>query len=215
MAETQSDRLTLWHSPAARVGVGIVVGAAVAGMLWQRSGPLSLLGGWAALVLVFTGWTWILLWRFSPDRTRRHAGQEQLGHRTAIVMILVGAVASLWGVWALLKSADDYAVRALAVGSVVLSWFTIHTLFALIYAKTFYTGGHSGGIRFNSEPGPDRPSFPDFFYVAFALGVSFAVSDTNLTSTRMRKIALGHSLLSFVFGAIIIASVVNLISSAG
>jgi uncharacterized membrane protein len=123
-------------------------------------------------------------------------------------------VASLWGVWVLLNRADDYAARSLAVGSVVLSWFTIHTLFALIYAKTFYTGRHTGGIQFNSEPGPDRPSYPDFFYVAFALGVSFAVSDTNLTSTQMRKIALGHSLLSFVFGAIIIASVVNLISSA-
>ncbi len=68
----------------------------------------------------------------------------------------------------------------LAVGSVVLSWFTIHTLYALIYAKHFFNPGGSGGIDFNSTLGQDRPCFPDFFYIAFAVGMSFAISDTNL-----------------------------------
>jgi uncharacterized membrane protein len=70
-----------------------------------------------------------------------------------------------------------------------------------------------GGIDFNDPHHRDRPCCSDFFYVSFAVGMSFASSDTNLTSTRMRKTALGHALLSFAFGTMIIASVVNVISS--
>ncbi|WP_059017979.1 DUF1345 domain-containing protein [Mycobacterium sp. M26] len=217
MENKTPNGLPLSQSPAARLVLGAVAGTVVSALLWPRQGPLSLLGGWAVLAFVFTGWTWSLLWCFSPHATKRHAGQEQLGHRPAIVMILVGALASLSGVWVLFTRGHDdgdYAPRLLAVGSVLLSWLTIHTLFALIYAKSFYADGHGSGIDFNRPHGNhEHPSYPDFFYVAFAIGVSFAISDTNLTSRRMRKIALGHSLLSFVFGAMIIASVVNLLSS--
>ncbi len=70
MAETQSDGLPFWQSPAARLLAGGAVGAGVAAALWHRNGVLALLGGWSALALIFTGWTWILLWRFTPDETR-------------------------------------------------------------------------------------------------------------------------------------------------
>lgn len=171
------------------------------------------MGGWTALTLVFTGWTWILLWRFTPEKTRKHAHDEEPTRLWVVVgFILVGAVASLAGVVHLLQHGRDSA--GLAIGSVVLSWFTIHTLYALIYAKNYYDPVHRGGIDFNSPQGDEyRPCFRDFFYVAFAVGMSFAVSDTNLTSTRMRSTALGQGLLSFGFGAVIIASVVNILPS--
>lgn len=195
--------------------MGLAVGAVVTGILWTRSGSLSLLGGWTAVASVFTGWTWLALWRFDHRRTETHAGREQPGHLGVVVLILGGAVASLVGVEVLLHQAHDDGPRWLAVGSIVLSWLTIHTLYALIYAKHYFDPARNGGIDFNDPHGTDRPCYSDFFYVSFAVGMSFAISDTNLTSARMRRTALGHALLSFVFGTMIIASVVNVISSAG
>ena len=211
MTEQQPTKLPFWNSPAARVSVGAAVGAVVAAVLWRHNGMLSLLGGWTALTLVFSAWTWIVLWRFDFRSTKSHAEREPPGHWAVVSLILGGALISLSGVWILLNRHDDGA-RGMAVGSIVLSWFTIHTLYALIYAKHYFDPRRGGGIDFN-DTHKDQPCFTDFFYVAFALGMSFAISDTNLTSTRMRRTALGHGLLSFVFGTTIVASVVNVISS--
>ncbi len=213
MGEKEVDGLPFWQSPAARLVVGFVAGAAVAVALWHRNGVLALLGGWSALALIFTGWTWILLWPFTPEETEKHAHDEEPRRLWMVAgLILVGAVASLAGVLVLLKDGRQWA--GLGIASVVLSWFTIHTLYALIYARHFYNPRHRGGIDFNSPLGHDyRPCFKDLFYISFAVGMSFAISDTNLGSTRMRTTALGQGLLSFVFGAIIIASVVNILPS--
>ncbi|BBZ76771.1 hypothetical protein MANY_21080 [Mycolicibacterium anyangense] len=210
-----TGRLPFWGRPVARVAVGTAAGAAVTAVMWDRAGALSLLAGWSALALTFTGWTWSLLWPMDHRRTASHAGSEQPGHVAVITLILGGALASLAGVGVLLHRTDDLAAGWLAVGAIVLSWLTIHTLFALIYAKHYFDSVHPGGIDFNDPDDHDRPSYSDFFYVAFAVGMSFAISDTNLTSRRMRKTALAHGLLSFVFGTMIIASVVNVVSSSG
>lgn len=222
MADKVHGTLPFWKSPAARVTVGAAVGAVVTAVLWAHNGMLSLLGGWTALALIFTAWTWLALWSFNPVETQGHAEQEQPLPVVVITLVLGGAVASLVGVGVLLGRSQEVAhgvphdsgAAWMAVGSVVLSWLTIHTLFALIYAKHYFDPEQPGGIDFNSPPGQDdQPSFKDFFYVAFAVGMSFAISDTNLTSTRMRATALGHGLLSFVFGSIIVASVVNVIAA--
>jgi uncharacterized membrane protein len=213
MAESAHSRLPFWKSPAARVTVGVLVGAMVTAVLWHRSGMLSLLGGWTALTLTFSAWTWIVLWRFDSAKTKDHAERESPWHWAVVSLVLGGALVSLSGVWVLLNKAHDDGGRWLAVGSIVLSWFTIHTLYALIYAKHYFNPARGGGIDFNDPHNKDQPSYTDFFYVAFAVGMSFAISDTNLTSTRMRKTALVHGLLSFVFGTTIVASVVNVISS--
>lgn len=214
MAESQVD-WKFWHYPARRLGVSVAVGLFTAFFLWlpcHLPWLESALGGWTALALTFACWTWIVLWRFTPGGTRDHAGEEGPRHVWAVFgLILLGAVASLAGVWYLIRS--DHQLAWLAVSSVVLSWFTIHTLYALIYAKHFYDRVQGGGIDFNS-PLRDayEPCYVDFFYLAFAIGMSFAIPDTNLTLTRMRKTALGQGLLSFVFSAVIIAAVVNLLS---
>jgi uncharacterized membrane protein len=98
------------------------------------------------------------------------------------------------------------------VASVVVSWFCVHTLYALTYARHYFEKPR-GGIDFNSSGEDDQPRFADFAYVAFTIGMSFAVSDTNLTSSTMRATAMGHAMLSYLFGSVVIASVINLIVS--
>ena len=72
------------------------------------------------------------------------------------------------------------------------------------YARIYFTPP-DGGIAFGDEP----PDYRDFAYLALTIGMTFQVSDTDLTARRVRRVALHHALLSFVFGAVILAITVN------
>ncbi len=203
------------HSPAARVLGGAVVGAVATGLAslvgfdW-----FSLLIGWDFLAVTFMAWTWAIIWPYDAADTAEHAEHEEPGRRTVRALILGGALASLVGVGLLLANEWPHhfviVAPAVAVASVLISWFAVHTLYALTYARIYFDEKPVGGIDFNTD---EPPRYSDFAYVAYAVGMSFAISDTNLTSSRMRATALGHGLLAYLFGSVIVASVVNLIAS--
>ena len=192
--------------------VGLVLGAIVAIVvqLVLHRWYVSLLVGWDILALTFIVWTWSIVWGFDASDTEHHASGEDPGRRTVHAFIGIGAVASLASVGLFIWAPSDvrHWAAVLAVVSIVASWIAVHTLYALHYAKTYYTNS-AHGIDFNQQ---EQPQYSDFAYLACAVGMSFAISDTNLKSSPMRKTALGHALLSYLFGAVIIASAVNLIA---
>ena len=127
LAENDVDGLSFWKSPTARLVLGFVAGVAVAVALWHRNGLLALLGGWSALALVFTCWTSILLWSFTPEETKRHAHDEQPRRLWVVAgLILVGAVASLAGVLVLAPRRSSMG-RASYRSASCSPAFTIHT----------------------------------------------------------------------------------------
>jgi uncharacterized membrane protein len=132
--------------------------------------------------------------------------------------LLVGAsVASLLGAgYALhLAGRDSGAPRVLLIGwavlTVMLSWTVINTVYTLRYADQHFQS-KPGGIAFGTEDGQQHPSYHDFAYVAFTIGMCYQVSDTTLRDPRIRGTALAHAILSYVFGVVIVAGSVNLIS---
>jgi uncharacterized membrane protein len=56
------------------------------------------------------------------------------------------------------------------------------------------------------------PVWSDFAYLAFTIGMTFQVSDTDLQTSALRRIALRHMLVSYLFGAVIIAVTINLLA---
>ncbi len=86
----------------------------------------------------------------------------------------------------------------------------MHTVFALRYAHEFYTPP-VGGIDFKTEH--ELPDYQDFAYVAFTIGMTFQVSDTDIQACRTRRTVLRQALLAYLFGAVILAVVVNVIAS--
>ena len=99
----------------------------------------------------------------------------------------------------------------MTVGSVALAWASVHTVFTTRYARIYYTGPDEG-VDFNED---DPPCYSDFAYVAFTIGMTFQVSDTDLKTKEIRATALKHGLLSYLFGAVIIAAMINLVVSLG
>jgi uncharacterized membrane protein len=173
--------------------------------------------GWDAIAIVFCGWTWLAIWPLSPAETAGRATAEDPNRATGDIIMLTAGVASLVALGLVIaathamEGAAQVLLALLAIATVALSWFTVHTIFTLRYALLYY-GEPVGGINFNQ---PERPDYRDFAYVALTLGMTFQVSDTNLETSQIRGTALRHALLSYLFGAVILAATVNLIASLG
>ena len=170
---------------------------------------------WDAAVLVYLAWVWLTVWRLDPRATREHAVREDPGRTTADVILLVASIASLAADIFLVLHAGKVTGGSrvlglmLGLGTVVLSWLLVHTVYTLKYARLYYKKTH-GEIEFNES---DAPQYTDFAYLAFTLGMTFQVSDTNLKTKEIRVTALRHALLSYVFGTVIIATTINTLVS--
>jgi uncharacterized membrane protein len=196
------------------VGLGILAGWAAA-MLgkWQ----IALLVSWNVAAVVYIIWTWRVIWPLNGEHTAKHAVREDPSRGAADITMLLASVLSLAAIGlmlyesASLPGSEQYLGIGFSVLSVIIGWIMLHTLFTLHYAELYYTSPH-GGIDFGKT---DKPTYQDFAYVAFTIGMTFQVSDTNLETARIRKTALRHALLSYMFGTVIVASTINLILSLG
>lgn len=196
------------------IGLGVVAGWAAA-MLgkWQ----IALLVAWNVAAVIYVVWTWRAIWQLNGEQAAKHAVREDPSRGAADVTMLLASVLSLAAVGfmlyesANLQGSAQYLGIGFSVLSVIIGWVTVHTLFTLHYAELYYTSPH-GGIDFGKT---DKPTYQDFAYVAFTLGMTFQVSDTTLETARIRKTALRHALISYVFGTVIVASTINLVLSLG
>ena len=194
-----------------------VVGAATLGgtLLAGASAPVALTAAWGVAALVIVVWSWLVIWPMSVEETKAHAKAEDSSRFVADVIVLTANVASLGAVGYTVHTAGGregttkLLLIALAVAVVSFSWLTVHTIYLVRYGDVYY-GDPVGGIHFNDDEPPD---YLDFAYVALTIGMTFQVSDTSFTSKAMRRIALRHALLSFLFVAVIGALLINSVAS--
>ena len=206
------------HSGLARrrlvagVGTGIIVAAAAlaAGAPWS----VAALCFSDAAALVYVAWVGVTVAGADPPEAARLARAED-SSRAASEAVLVGAwAASLIAVFFTLAEAGRAGspgrglLTALAIGSVALAWTSVHSVFMLRYARLYFSQPE-GGIDFHGE----APAYVDFAYLAFTIGMTFQVSDTDLADRRMRRSALHQALLSYVFGAVIVAITVSSVAA--
>jgi uncharacterized membrane protein len=198
-----------------RVATAFTAGA-VAGALaglwlsWQVAGLLA----WDVAALTYVSWIWLAVWRFDAGQTARHAGREDPTRAATDVLLLAAAVASLLAVaFVIVRAGEDQGLAkgvqvTFGAGSVLVSWALIHTVYALRYAQLYYAGVN-GGADFHQR---EEPRFSDFAYLAFTVGMTFQVSDTELNDAGFRANVLRHSLLSYLFGTVIVALTINLVA---
>jgi len=197
--------------------VSMLSGTAVAaGVAWIVPVEYWLLIGWDVACLVYLTMVWTAIWPRSVPETARLAEYTDPTRAAADALALSAAVASLGAVAVVLVSANRSSgpgeiVRIVfALVSIALSWAVVHTLFTLRYAHLYYEG-IDGGVDFNG----DQPRYSDFAYLSFTIGMTFQVSDTALQTNLIRRTALMHGLLSYLFGTGILAITINLVASLG
>jgi len=201
---------------AFRILIDVVLGVAVALVVGNTVGWRFALVGWIATAGVYVVWTRLLLGGLDADQTREYVTREDPTRWVADAVIVSASVASLAGVGYVVAAGSRYgagALEAALVGilTVGASWFAVHTLFTVHYARLYYSG-EPGGINFHD---PEPPRFRDFAYVAFTVGMTFQVSDTEIGLTSIRATVLRHAMLSYLLGAVVLAVTINLIAGLG
>ena len=204
------------HRSPLRLILMVAAGLAVALTVGLTgSWPFAPVAGWAGACVLYVLWVWLAIWRMGPERTAAHATREDPVRPVADLLLLIASVAGLVALGVLLVAArsthggQQIGAAALAVVGVGTSWLLVHTLYALRYARIYYSASPPGGISFNQKT---APRYSDFAYVAFTVGMTFQVADTNVGDSVIRATMLRHMLLSYLFGSGILAAVVNLIA---
>lgn len=190
--------------PAALIGAGTGL------LLWAlgADGQDPFLVGWCAFVLAYGALQYRALWRAGAETMRRRA-QELAGGRTWMLgLSLVGATFALFAVAGSIGGRQGLDGKALAVAVVVLSWAFVQMRFAQEYAHEYWT--RDEGLEF---PGGDgTPEFSEFVYVSLNLGCAFQISDTQTTSPAMRRLVSLHTVIAFLFNAVILAATIELLA---
>jgi uncharacterized membrane protein len=193
---------------AAAAGLAAGLGA---GAPWST----DVLAAWDGAAVTYLALVWPAIARADETATARLAGEEDDSRRASEGVLLGASVASLIAVAFTLSAAGDAAhagrivLTILAVASVALAWACVHTVYTLRYARLYYAPP-AGGISFPDDAAPD---YLDLAYVAFTVGMTYQVSDTDLSKKGIRRAAIHHALLSYLFGAVILAIAINTVAS--
>jgi uncharacterized membrane protein len=218
------QRLTRFVTSRAHLLVGILAGI-VASLVLPGPAVLPMPGGKAHLVLSWDigAAVFLVLWAITMVRTPiwempKRAKAQQDGEWTVFALTVAGIVASIVAIViefrdiGNLKHETRAVHLALVVVTLLVSWLTMQLVFALRYAHEYYTisdgsATADGGLEFPHEPEPD---YFDFFYFGMVLGMTFQVSDVNITSRKIRRLATLHGFIGFVFNTVILALTVNI-----
>ncbi|UEG52228.1 DUF1345 domain-containing protein [Mucilaginibacter daejeonensis] len=199
--------------------VGVIAGYTFSSLL---PGTEAILMTWICFAISLIIPEWITILSAHP-RDVRHYASIQDSSRTFIFLFVVGGtLISLLSIFFLMRSPENASPSqvtfhvCMTIGSVITSWWLVHTAFTLRYAHVFYDTRddngkkvNAGGLRFPEECEPD---YMDLVYFSFNLGVAFQVSDVATTSPRMRRLVWMHSLIAFVFNTAIVALSINITS---
>ncbi|WP_353987528.1 DUF1345 domain-containing protein [Ruicaihuangia caeni] len=201
-----------------RMSISVALGLIAAALLWWAFGPaVAVVGGWGTLALTNSTWVLLVVWPMDAASTSAHATAEDPGRRVARLIAIIGSLVSLVAVGVVVLQArvaapmEGYLLAGIAALGVAASWVLIQVDYMLRYAREYYTEP-IGGISFNQR---ESPEYTDFAYFAVGLGMTYQVADTNVTANRIRRIVIAQTLTAYLFGAVILATVINLVTSLG
>jgi uncharacterized membrane protein len=206
-----------------RFAIALVAALALfAGLRGEVQFSSNIIATWDLFAFVALVLVWITILTTPQHRLRERARAQDIGRTAIFVFVVLAACAALFAVGFLISFHKDTmrghftAHLILALSSVILSWSLAHTVFGLRYAHAFYGDSdepgqdrHAGGLLF---PGDRPPDYFDFVYFSFVVGMTCQVSDVQITSRRMRRLTLTHSVLAFGFNTIILALLINTVS---
>jgi len=200
-----------------RLGISLALGVAAYAVFAVRFPPAAAaLVGWDVAGVALLGLSWAMIAAADAQSTRARASAEDPGRTLVYVLVLFASSVSLLAATVLVRNARSvapdlsHAVAALCLVTVALAWSITHTAFTLRYAHLYYRED-SEGVGGVQLPGELPPTYFDFAYFAFTIGMCFQVSDVCVTSRQIRRAVLLHAVISFAYNSVILAFVLNLV----
>ena len=206
-----------------RLMIAIAVSIIVCIVFWNRlTAPELALATWIGCALTIIVLNWIIILTSHPREVKKIAKIQDSSRTFLFIFIITASLVSLVAIIFLLKSTKGISEVSknehilLAITAVFISWWLVHTIFSLRYAHLFYdTDTDDGGSRKGGGldfPDTKEPDFLDFIYFGFVVGMTFQVSDVQITDRNIRRLCLLHGLISFAFNTAIVALSINVIS---
>jgi uncharacterized membrane protein len=226
-AEKQSEKIPMiYRIPTImKPVIGLVIASIVFFIFpLKHADPLSRwMLGWDVFSFCLLSLYWYIFYTSKAIHIRKMAATEDTSRVVIFIVILICTAASMFAVILLLTTKhESNSLKVLhlfiAIVGMSLSWSVVHTVFAVRYAHLYYAdhktkaNAPAGGLDFPDE---DKPDFVDFAYFSFVLGMTFQVSDVSISSRKIRRMVLWHSLISFGYNAVIIALTINVIAGLG
>jgi uncharacterized membrane protein len=157
--------------------------------------------------------------RADAAQTRARAATQDPGRDAVFVLTLMAVAFGFVAAFDVLgpgprdrRPEHEAIFYALALAAVALGWLLIHTIFSFRYAHLYYRTRDKESDPSLIFPRDDAPSFLDFAYFSFVIGMTFQVSDVQVTSKGTRRLVLAHGMISFAYNTAILALVVNVVS---
>jgi uncharacterized membrane protein len=161
----------------------------------------------------------VIFFTMRPRQIRVLAKQEDAGRLVVFFIVLVAILGSFVGVLLLLQNKDNWQLSKgletfIYITGVICSWVLLHTMFAYRYALLYYGDHpldpdlHTVGLQIPNELWPD---YLDFCYFSFVIGMTCQVSDIEISSRHIRRVALVHGMISFLFNTVIVALTINVV----
>lgn len=204
----------------ALIAAAVVGAATVFAPAWLR--PMArVVACYDAGALTLLLWHWEIIWRTDAEATKRHAAEQDPGRDIVLVLTLIAVGFGFVAAFAILgRGPHDRVAQhtaflyVLGFGAVVLGWVQIHTDLSFRYAHLYYRDRDldkesDRGLTF---PGNEEPNYMDLAYFSFVVGMTFQVSDVQITAKTIRRLVLAHGLVSFAYNTAILALVVNVVS---
>jgi uncharacterized membrane protein len=173
-----------------------------------------LLIGWDALIAAYLVLVYAMMLNQDHNHIRRAAVMQDDGRFVILMVIAVGAFASIAAIVAELGTRRGVIELSLAIATIALSWAAVHTTFALHYAHDYYRGPKPGGLQFPSGDTHEHADYWDFVYFSFVIGMTAQVSDVGITDKTIRRTATAHGIVSFIYNTALLALTVNIAASA-
>jgi len=200
-----------------RTFISVSIGVAAFLLLYLSALQLvtRLLIAWDAFAALYLILVYVMMLQSAHHHNiRRHAIMQDDGRFLILIVTALGAYASIAAIVFELGAGHGGSGLALAALTITLSWAVVHTAFALHYAHDYYRGSKPGGLQFPSGDSKDHADYWDFVYFSFVIGMTAQVSDVGITDKMIRRTAIVHGIISFVFNTALLALTVNIAASA-
>lgn len=172
--------------------------------------------GWDVFSFSYVALSWMAILLIPQEQLRTIARRQDAGSLFIFFFVVSASLASICAVLLLLRQSEHHPELGIETmlyfSGITCSWLLLHTIFSFRYAHLYYGDDdeepqtHAGGL---SIPGDELPGYLDFAYFSFVIGMTYQVSDISITSKKLRRLVLLHSMLAFVFNTVIVALTVN------
>ena len=179
---------------------------------------LIIIATWGAFTLCYNIICWVVMFTRKLHDIKSTAKKEDGSRGFVLIFTIIAAFAAMFTVLLMVISSNSQAeskmlTLPLCIFSVMLSWALVHTILTFHYAHLYYDDDivqeQKEGLNFPNE---DEPDYLDFAYFSFVIGMTFQVSDVQVTDKKMRRLVLLHGLISFLLNTFVVALSINFIA---